>query len=407
MNIEGTVFDKLIKSANISNQILSEYLGCDRTTIINRRKPGIHFFSKNQTGKLRSLFTVDYELNFEELLYRINIGDYILSSSQIDFIKESLKIHRLLREYEEFLVNQRIRTDLNHPEVNSLPTTRYRHISLINLLKRDSTTGVMLHQRIEASGEYFESSEKHLSGKMIKDAYLLSIDFIEKNRYNQNDANKVKKFDLVSVQLEYSNKTDIDDEYKHRKKFRLKTTRSSLFDTKPIYDINSINYLKQMDHITVNDFISELYKFSKNVNKEIIMFLNPKYHKNKQGKNIDEYDYLYNHASYPLRRKLKKIRIYKLNNMFGKANGRFLELDESLMLYNIAFNKELLDTNLRYRNIAINTILNKLMFKHGREDDLSKDYEANPIHLSFTQRPRDKMDLKKMKRIAGKGVKHE
>ena len=194
--IDGDQFNKLLKDYGIQNQILSEYLECDRTTIISRRKNGLHGFSDTQYAKLDDLFTCGSDYYFEEFIQLNYESKLEITKLMIEHSLESLKISRKIKEYQKHLITYRYIKDLSNPKV-LLPQNRFKHLELMDKLMESSGNVEHIDRELNKRYDYFMTSDKFLTGIMnIQQGYILSVQVKYRDKYNKTDPNKLIKFSI-------------------------------------------------------------------------------------------------------------------------------------------------------------------------------------------------------------------
>lgn len=372
--INGAKFDNLLKRFNIQNQILSEYLECNRTTIISRRKVGVHDFSNSQYEKLDDLFTYGSDYNLDDFIELVFEDRVEVTDTMINHVRESLKISRKIKEYQRYLITYRYLRNFSNPVV-VLPQNRNKHLDLIDRLMESTANVEYVDRELNKRYDYFLTSDKFLTGIMnLQQGYILSVQVKYRNQYQKTDPNKLINFSINRIRLNELPISDIDTYYNEINLDDDLYSGVSLDLDKELSE--SYNKLKSITNIETrfDDFIDLLYSFNNLANKHIVMYLDD---------SDDEFDYMMSNLDARRRDKLRKINIYKMNNMFGKRGGTFLSIEEALKLYNITFNSERLLLDPLYRNVATNALINKqcLNYGGGNEERMKKMINSR-IHIS-------------------------
>lgn len=381
--IEGYEFNKLMQIYHISNTIMSEYLGCQRSTIITRRANGSHDFSNTHIEKLETLFQHGKSFEIYQFLNDICDEYYEPEPNHIDFVKESLQIHRKINKFENYLLKYRHIKNLENPAV-ILPINRHKHLRLIDILMENAMAVELLTNIIDAQPTYFKTSEKFLRRDIqITKAYILSVNInYMKELYpklKKLEVNKLTKFNLMPVSINHDPMLNIDDLMKN-----MQPKQSSILfeDGSELENSrNEIEFLMEQE-CTLVDFVKKLSQFSKHLNAPIIMYLD---------QNDDEYDYILKSLDSVNRKRFKKVNIYKLNNMFSKTGNLYLSLEHALDLYHIEYSSQRLINEPQYKNIAINVLINKLMFIYGgKEEEMRYDLMNRLVHMTIRKPGEDK-----------------
>lgn len=372
--INGDQFKKLLKDYGIQNQMLSEYLECDRSTIISRKKSGLHNFSDSQCEKLDDLFTCGSDYYFKDFI-RLNYENKIdITKLMIEHTLESLRLSRKIKEYQKHLITYRYMKDFSNPKV-ILPQNRFKHLELIEKLMESTGNVEYIDRELNKRYDYFMTSNKFLTGIMsIQLGYILSVQVKYRDKYNKTDPNKLIKFSINRVWI---NELPIENLGTYEKKVGISddnyTGVSAMLNPEMTECYNELKAISNTE-TRFDDFIDKLANFNSQARKHIVMYLDEE---------DDEFDYMMSNLDARRRDKLSKINIYKLNNMFGRRGNTYLTIDEALQLYNIKYDGDRLLLDPLYRNVAINALINKLCFKYGGgEEERMKSRMNSSIHIS-------------------------
>jgi hypothetical protein len=405
--INGNHFDNLMNVYKISNKIMSEYLQCHRTTIIHRRQDGIFDFSDEQYRKLERLFSYGDSFDFNKFLDSLTKSDFVPKEEHIGYVKESLIIHRKLQEYEDYLLSYRLIKNFDSPQV-MLPNNREKHLRILNILMDQTSNVEKLNSIIDSPSRYFMTSEKFLSNFLdIKNAFILSVNInYMKELYpklKKLDVNKVTEFHLLPVRISDDPMVNIDELYNSQYSSTEGVTSIRRFMDPKLTGVQNELMDMMKTECKLVDFVQKLSEFSKLLKAPIIMFLNEE---------DDEFDYIVKSLDSINRKKFLRIDIYKLNNMFGKRGNLYLSLEDALKLYNIQFDSKELIINPKYKNVAINTLINKLMLKYGGGSEAAhRDRMNATVHITYRELTDDKLSsqwttFKKIKRNSVSKAEH-